>query len=144
MKENKKLILEGMKPIAKKLGYKKNGATFTKEFPEVIAFLNVQTSQWSDKYYMNWGICVRSLCEKTKPNSYDCQIDGRFDSYIGHEYLDFESQKIPNEQKVLIICKYLDEKGFPFLEDLSTLEKIKKFIIENNYLVVKKTLREII
>lgn len=53
MAAHKKELLAVFKHAFKERGFKKTGATWVREGPEVFCVFNVQTSQWSERYYFN-------------------------------------------------------------------------------------------
>jgi hypothetical protein len=71
-------LLEELKPLLKAQGFRKTRTTWHRISKETIAVFNVQTSQWdSDVYYINVGVYVREIGDRTDPPEYECHVRRR-------------------------------------------------------------------
>ena len=66
-------------PLLKAKGFKRSKGTWRLRQSESIAVLNVQKSQYDEKFFLNLGVYLRSLGELTSPTEYKCHVRRRMD-----------------------------------------------------------------
>lgn len=72
------LFAEGLAPILKSLGFKKQRLNWRKDLGQSIAVLNVQISSWGDRsYYVNVGIYLKAMGTEECPPHNRCHVQGR-------------------------------------------------------------------
>jgi len=77
---SKKILLDELKPRLKERRFRKTRTTWHREFAEVIAVFNMQTSQWDcNHYYINIGIYLKCLGSRKDPPEYECHVRTRLD-----------------------------------------------------------------
>lgn len=74
-----KLLVE-LPPLLKAQQFRKKRTTWHREWDEVIAVFNVQTSQWDpNDYYINVGVYLKALGTRTDPPEYECHVRYRME-----------------------------------------------------------------
>ena len=82
---NKTELLDQLKIELKRHGFRKNRTTWRKDFGEVIAVLNVQTSQWdNDDYFINLGVYLKCLGDNESPTEFKCHVRTRLEHEMKH------------------------------------------------------------
>lgn len=119
----------------RKHGFKKKGSTWHLESPECISVLNVQRSQWGDKYYINLGVLVKQLDNIPSPKEYQCHFRDRLSHIVGNSAKmelepDFEDPSSTEEQKAQTVREAIETHAIPLLLSLQTLEGIKRTFSE--------------
>lgn len=114
----------------RKRGFKRKGAAWYLEGPECTCLLNLQRSQWGNKYYINLGVLVKQLDNIPSPKENQCHLGVRLsqivrDSTKLERDLDFEDFASANEQKVRAVREAIETRAIPFLSSLQTLDGIK-------------------
>ncbi len=108
MARYKKALTAAFKPHFKEQGFTKKDATWHLGMPEVIHVFNIQTSQWSERYYFNAGIYFRALGSLESPAEPHCHIRTRIpDSklhqesiQLANELADFEHVEYGAEERI--------------------------------------------
>ncbi|MEO3867166.1 DUF4304 domain-containing protein [Rheinheimera fenheensis] len=133
--------LEGIfKPLLKELRFRKKGGTWWRELDGYIQVVNIQGSQFSKRFYLNLGVYITSLGEKSQPTEYDCHIRIRLDALHSanevNELLNYENMALGNSErsKLAIILK---EHGIPWLNQCSCFEGAKAEYVLPNRVMTK-------
>jgi len=125
--EEKKHLESILKPVLKKAGFRKKGATWWKHKQGFIQVINIQGSQFSKRFYLNLGVFLQALGEKEWPAEYDCHVRVRLNTIAESEQvnklLNYEEQ-LEDEERMKI-GELLSEVGIPWLERCSSLEGAK-------------------
>lgn len=66
-------------------GFKNHGQSWYLDGPDTIVMLNLQKSEYDDKYYFNFGIWLKTLGEAVFPQKHHCHIAGRVDAIFEEE-----------------------------------------------------------
>ncbi|MCA9096658.1 MAG: DUF4304 domain-containing protein, partial [Planctomycetaceae bacterium] len=69
--------MKAIAPTLKLHGFKKKGSTWHRAAGGFIQVFNVQGSQWGKSFYLNLGIYIKALGDKTTPTEYECHIQSR-------------------------------------------------------------------
>lgn len=149
---NSRPHIEGIaKPILKKAGYKKKRLTWHKDHDELILVFNIQSSQWSDRYYLNLGIYLKKIGNESKPPEYRCHVRRRLESLIPDAKLKLEFNKstdyeedIPLEDREKTLKKSIIDCGMPWLDTMTQFKEFVDHVNSNSDLFVHKEVRELI
>ncbi len=144
--QENKILQEAFSPIFKRYGYKKHGATWHHDNKELISCFNIQGSQWSKAFYLNLGIYIKALGDKSFPNEYECHVRLRIEGLVDerskvHQLLDFENS-LPQESRLKELTKIVEDKVIPWFQKISTSEDLRKMILEMKLQVVTKIAKE--
>jgi len=78
----KEKILGIIKNILKKEGYKKKSNSFYKTYNDVIFVINLQKSQWGERFYINIGLWYKKIeAEMEFPKEYQCHLRFRIEDF---------------------------------------------------------------
>jgi hypothetical protein len=112
-----KLIDDSLIP----LGFKKKGNYWVLNSKKIVKIVELQRSQFSEAFYLNFGFNIPSLPFTTK---WHIHFGIRtFDDDTKKDWLDL-TNSIPNEKRKAEITKILTEKLVPRLERVSTEEDL--------------------
>lgn len=68
--------------------------------------IDIQKSNYSNCYYINYGFCVKEINGVKNPNISDCDIMGRFTNYMDNQIeYDFKLEKLEQEQLAISLNK---------------------------------------
>lgn len=120
--------------VLKPLGYGKRGKTWARETAEVFTLVNLQKSQWAERFYVNLGAFARRLePEATRPSEHHCHYRVRLTELTpdGEETaalergLDFEND-VGEEERLRTIGAALRAHGVAWLKSVETLEGMRE------------------
>ena len=141
MASDEKKDLEGvLKPLLKDLCFRKKGGTWWREVGGFVQVVNIQGSQFSKRFYLNLGVYIKALGEKTQPAEYDCHIRVRLDSLGAtnevNQLLNYEHTALgsPERSKLAAI---ISEHGIPWLNQCSCFEGAKAEYVLPNRVMAK-------
>jgi hypothetical protein len=108
MARYKTALIVAFKPHFKEKGFIKKAATWYRTTPEMVHVFNIQTSQWSERYYFNAGIYFRALGSLKTPAEAHCHIRTRIPDSRLHEdgfqcacdLADFEHVEFHSEARI--------------------------------------------
>jgi hypothetical protein len=66
----------------KSRGFRKMGATWHRDQGQIIQVMNIQKSQWYDRFYINVGIYLKDLGSETRPSEYQCHVRCRSEQLV--------------------------------------------------------------
>lgn len=120
-----KQIQRILAPALRARGFTKTGATWRKAYPDAIAVLNLQGSQWGPSFYVNLGIYLRALGTNEKPLEYDCHIRTRLDELVPDrarlaQLLDFD-QPMADPDRFGEVVRAVSEYAVPWLDHVSSI-----------------------
>lgn len=124
-------LAQSISGVLCKQGLKRKGATWYLESPACICLLNLQRSQWGNKYYINLGVLVKQLGHIPFPKENQCHLGIRLsqivpDSTQLERNLDFEDSSSSDEKRIEAIREAIETHAIPFLSSLQTLDGIKR------------------
>jgi len=128
-------IRAAMAPVLKQAGFKVQSNTWHKSCQDTILVVNLQKSQWSQRYYINLAVWVRALGEAVAPKEHQCHIRERATSLPGGEVqeleraLDLDDGVMDPAQRSVCVGEFLRQTALPFLESLSTLGGIRSAFV---------------
>jgi hypothetical protein len=130
--EEKRQLLSAIAPTLKRRGFKKKDATWHRVQGGFIQTFNVQGSQWSKSFYLNLGLYISALGEKTTPPEYHCHIRNRVgdvadDRTRYNQLLDLENG-IPADDRFRELNEIIDSRAIPWLEEFSNDQRIIDWI----------------
>ena len=122
--------------ILKPEGFRKKGRTWRLEAPETITVVNLQRSQWSETYYLNLGVLVKSMKSIAEPKGYQCQFRERVaelmpDRMRGHDIFDLCRPNISPDVREQEITAAMRDYALPLLRKCRTFEGICAAIRED-------------
>jgi|SRR5882724_4490847 len=108
MARYKKALVDAFKPHFKEQGFTKKDATWHLRTPDSIHVFNIQTSQWSERYYFNAGIYFSALGPLDSPAEPHCHVRTRIPDHKFHgtslrranELSDFEGLEFGSEERI--------------------------------------------
>jgi hypothetical protein len=119
MKLKKEILIKQLIPEMKKKGYKKKNNNWMLKHDDLSFILNIQSSFYSDDYYINLGISINKLSNTNFPPINECHIWERLKVEI---------------TEISLLCKILD-KWIEWYSDINTL---RKKAIENKLPITTK------
>ena len=137
------------KPAFKDAEFKKYSTTWNRFNPDTIEAFNIECSQWSERYYFNVGIYIRSLGNKTRVLEYDCHVRDRIpiateEKSIIERYRNLASFDSPTsvqeadagpdldpETKIAELSKLITPMALTWLDKLSDLKRLREYLIES-------------
>ncbi len=139
------IIKEGLASLLKKNGFKKKARNFYREFENRIELINVQASKWNEgnegQFTVNVGVYYPEISKITSelpvkgmPKEYDCTVRERI-GLLAPENKDkwWKIDSSSNDSEVSDnVAKLVEELCFPWLDQMSDLEVVKKYIAKNN------------
>jgi hypothetical protein len=114
--------------VAKAAGFTRKGGSWYRRNDDLVEVLNLQKSNYSNKYYLNYAIWVSGVSVVAFPPAHQCHIQTRADEVIGSEVdhlLDLEAE-VPGPERVLALGTLLRERLVPFMEECRTLDGLRK------------------
>ena len=128
--EEKKHLENILKPFLKSEGFTKRGGTWWRTYNGFIQVVNIQGSQWSKTFYLNLGLYIECLGDKTKPNETECHIRNRLEHLCGVDsgildllnYSDYAPEEQPREK----LIDLMKTEGIPWLNKCSDESVAKK------------------
>lgn len=103
---------------------------------DAIVVLNLQKSDWANKYFINVGIWLRALGESEYPDENDCHLSHRL------ERLFPEKQKLISEgaslehdnlQLLQSLSQFIETEVVPFLQECTDNSNLRKFMISGRF-----------
>lgn len=128
-------VIEAIKPVLKKYGFKKNRLNWISEKEECYKIFNIQKSIYGKNIYLNIGIQIKCLIKNESKLIYKCHIQKRIDDLIGKEYLDFENNNEINRIDKFI--SLLENDPYNFFSMKGNKNDIIKFANSNNKMMIK-------
>ena len=134
--QNNKRLQQTFAPLSNGRGFKKDGPTWRKRFPEAIAVFNIQGSPWGASFYINLGVYFSALGQKQRPLEYQCHVRARLDRVVDDrarclELLDFE-RSIPDAHRFAELSAAVCEAAVPWLERIATPAGAKAYLAANS------------
>ncbi len=138
MARYKKALIDAFKPHFKEQGFTKKAANWHFGTLEAIHVFNIQTSQWSERYYFNAGIYFRALGSLESPAEPYCHIRTRIPDYKFHsenlhrakELSDFENIEIDVEERITELKNLIYPLAFDWFHRFRDVEHAKRELVE--------------
>ncbi len=148
MKESRRQLEAIFKPVLKQAGFLKHGATWHKSIEEAVLVLNLQSSEWSDDYYVNLGIYYKRLGVNYRPPESHCHVRIRLERLVDNREsfllaLDFE-EEMDASARTDILTNAIIETGLPWLTEMARIEKLAEFLQQERNLFVHKDVRNLL
>lgn len=146
--ENNKKLQLVFAPILKAQGFKKDGATWRKYYPETIGVVNIQGSQWGPQFYVNLGVLFRDMDQNEKPREYHCHIRLRLEGIVPdlariNQLLDFDLP-VPDEERSQELSALVTHYAIPFLEQFSTQVGARESIHQYPFAAIRLGARKVL
>jgi len=138
MARYKKALIDAFKVHFKEQGFTKKDATWHLGTPEVIQVFNIQTSQWSERYYFNAGIYLRALGSLETPSESYCHIGTRIPDRRFHvesfqranELANFEHVEFDAEQRITDLKNLIYPLAFDWFHRFRDRACVKRHLSE--------------
>jgi hypothetical protein len=134
-------VIKAIKPILKDYGFKKKDLNWFAEDENIIKIFNIQKSQYSKKVYLNIGILLKKIEEKSGYSIVDCHIRFGLDHLINRDFLDFEID-INSILRLEEFKNLISGNPYKFFTLTGTTDEIMEFIRESKTLVITKLAKE--
>ena len=124
IKELIAIIDEELLPI----GFKRKNKKWVFENPDLIKYVELQKSNYSNLYYLNYGFIIREIDIDSKRRHVPHQLGGSTtqEKIFVKEFLDLESNK---PKDIDLFKKYLNRNLSCYLDRINTTDDLKKYII---------------
>ena len=125
--EEKKHLESILKPVLKEAGFRKKSGTWWKHTQGFTQVINIQGSQFSNRFFLNLGVYLHALGEQEWPAEYDCHIRARLSNIAEHEQVNMllNYDECLSEGERVKIRKFVMAIGIPWLEQCSSYEGAK-------------------
>lgn len=140
-----RLITEILKPE----GFRRKRRTWRLDTPETVLVVNLQRSQWSETYYLNLGVLVKSMKMIVEPKEYQCQARRRLaelmpDRLRGHAIFDLCDSSVHPEGREKEITAAITDIALPLLLRCKTFEGLSEAVREDPLFGYSGELRKLI
>ena len=89
---NKNELKKELQVSVKKFGFEFHNRSYYYNSEKLIIAINIQKSNFSDSYYINYGFFVKSIHENISyPKICECDIMGRFENNVKSDLFDLET-----------------------------------------------------
>jgi hypothetical protein len=105
-------------------GFERSGANWTRSLDDTVHVVNLQRSKWSEAYYINVAVWVKSLGNPPaalKENK--CHIRQRLGGPQLEKALKAD-EAMDDRKRASIVGQAISRRGLPFLESCSTLDSV--------------------
>lgn len=126
-KANFKKALGGMlKPV----GFTHKGQSWFLDGDDSIAVLSLQKSDFDEKYYVNFGVWLKSLGSATAPSENKCHIQARLTSlFPEHSVVIEKACKLSSSaEEFALFADVLERTVVPFCKGCLRIESLRKKI----------------
>ncbi len=128
-KESRNVLLGVLVPALKRYGFRKRRFCWYRAREHVIQVFDVQSSAWSDSYYINLGIFDARLGASSWPPIYECHAQLRTTDLelprgCRDEALDFTAVVARREKQLLQTA----DLGVRWLEQVSTSKGMREYL----------------
>jgi hypothetical protein len=127
-------IHKTLKHVLAPIGFSRKGNSWFRRGTDVVQVVNLQKSQYGQKYYINFAVWLLALGETQFPREEQCHIRFRVDSLVTNEdqyqeLLDLESNlNIDNRDDLL--RQTLTSSLQPFIDTTFTTQGIRRLFVE--------------
>jgi hypothetical protein len=140
----KSAIIQTVDKVLRAHGFSKSGATWHRDEEETTLVVNLQKSQYSDKFYVNLAVWLKALGNETNPKEHKCHIRGRLDAVAGdaaETLFDCENTTLSDVDRAKAIESSLTDHAIPFLLECRSVALLNKQLKRgklNRFFVVKE------
>lgn len=117
-------------PDMKSRGFRKAGSTWHRDQDRIIQVMNIQKSQWSDRFYINVGIYLKDLGTEARPTEYRCHVRCRAEQLVSpaelpelHLLLNF-TEPVPPVERYAKLRAFVAKSVLAWLDANSTKEAL--------------------
>ncbi len=142
----KTLVETSISEIVKNCKFIKTASTWRRITGVKIDVINLQRSQWSMAFYLNYGVYFTSIGTLTEPKEYECHIRTRVSALCPvdfkiDDYLDFTNDKDNSERitKIQAAVKY----GLKWLDGITDKASAIKSGQDLGFVMISKSLNEL-
>lgn len=111
----------------KAVGFAKKGPSWFKDGSDSIVVLSLQKSDFDEKYYVNFGVWLKSLGDAAFPSENKCHIQARLTSLFPEQSVMIEQacRLTSGADEFAVFIEFLWEKVAPFCEDCLRIEGLQ-------------------
>jgi hypothetical protein len=137
-------FLNEFSEVLKSEGFLRKKRTWYLRGDDVVVVLNLQSSDFEKKYYINFGVWLKSLGEDEFPSENKCHIQSRLTSLFNEEasLIDRACRIVdPGLGDFSDFLAFASKKVVPFCRDCLSLDSLKNKIERgefNNSLIFKE------
>jgi hypothetical protein len=127
------VIVVALDETLRREGYARRGKTWYRQDPETISLVDLQKSNWSQKYYINVATTLRDEGTPTHPAQNKCGVRGRVTDLTPERErveraLDLTDEGLADEERCEILRRTLIEDVLPVLRSFQTKSGIRDFV----------------
>ena len=112
-------------------GYRRHRNTWHCENEETVLLINVQKSQHGQQFFVNLGVIVKALGERSSPSASNSHLQWRLEEFMPDAQrddlaaaLDLE-RSLDGARRSAVLRSALATYGLPRLEDMSTMDRLR-------------------
>ncbi|MCO6177125.1 DUF4304 domain-containing protein [Ciceribacter sp. RN22] len=115
-------------------GFKKKSATWHRDYADVVLIVNLQKSQYSTKFYVNFGIYVKSLGGGGEIKEHLCHVRFRLPAIVSahneevEAVFDLENESLSAHERREAITALIGDVALPVLTELASRERLVEAI----------------
>jgi hypothetical protein len=119
----KKAFGDAMKVV----GFARKGQSWFKNGGDSTVVLNLQKSDFDDKYYVNFGVWLKALGDVAFPSENKCHIQARLTSLFPEhsEMIDRACKLASGANEVAELMAFLTEEFAPFCDDCLRIDGLQ-------------------
>lgn len=116
-------------------GFEKKGATWFKTGGDSTVLLNIQKSDFDEKYYVNFGLWLKALGDIAFPPENKCHIQARLTSLFPEraDIIERACKLNSGASDAIQIINFLTEEVVPFCEDCLRLDNLRAMISNGKF-----------
>lgn len=111
-------------------GFKRKGQSWYLHGSDCIVVLNLQKDDFSDLYYVNFGVWLRALGSEQYPPAHKCHLVCRLEElFVDRREMIFDACTInPDNSDLLGLLTFLENEFVPFAKTCLTTMELKNNI----------------
>jgi hypothetical protein len=139
---------KGFGGVLKTAGFLSKGQSWFKDGRDSIVVLNLQKSDFDEKYYVNFGVWLKSLGMTTFPSDTKCHIQGRLTSLFPAQsvMIDRGCMLTSGAEAFATLLEFMAEKVVPFCEDCLKIESLQAKVVRGEFkkALIMKSAKEVL
>ena len=142
---DKKKFKAGLTTIFRENCYVSKGQSFYLDGTEAVVVVNMQKSDFDDKYYLNFGVWLKRFGINPFPKENHCHIQARISSLFPDKKELIEQAcriNVTDEKSFQTLLTFLRVEGLPFFRKCIIEKSLKELVCEgwfDNSLIMKLT-----
>lgn len=122
--------------LLKEVGFKNKDQSWYVDGPDSIVVLNIQKSDFDDKYYINFGVWLKRLGAVDFPKENKCHIQARLTSIFPEdaEIIDAACRiNADNEENFVRLLALIRTKIVPFCIDCLQIDGLREKLLRGDF-----------